>query len=401
MAYSGRGIKKTAGRALTALSVFGALGGLSPQNTLEENLHSVIGGIVGGLAGHYLAGSGKRRKPHPIKQHHVKTMDQMMRSKKKIHISDIIPDPKKRAALLKKLSAHKQRLQSGEGIFGDIAKGVKSAAKKVGSVAHKATHELERFAAGKTSFKPSTLMNYLGSAVGVAGAASAFIPGIDLISVPAASAASLGLKSAALGLKTSGRGYGSGLNLTGIIPQKYHAMIRRNPMESLKLLKHLHKKKGSGLKTTGSGIISDLSLVGLTATATATGLYQYLKRNPDKIIKLMQMMGEKTISGAVAASQGSGVSVPGGRQPPKHQPRSRGHGLKRAGDGLTLSGQGLKTPGGRRMKRRGSRHEVMSGGALMTSGGLKKSDLVMDKGKIKSRRKMARGKQMYDRYLKK
>ena len=87
--------------------------------------------------------------------------------------------------------------------------------------------KLKSFLSGKTKLKPHHLLDAASGLVTAAGAASAVIPGVDIISVPAAASASAAIKTASTALKKSGRGMaepsgaglhppgGKGLNPTG------------------------------------------------------------------------------------------------------------------------------------------------------------------------------------------
>ncbi len=157
-------------------------------------------------------GSGKRLTKKQIKAFVMEHKD------KPIHIKDIVgADWKKKG---KELIYWLDQMpkQQGKGLFGDIGRAFKKGTKAAAKFGRKATGELKKFAAGKTKFKPSHLLDIAAGVVGVTGAASAFIPGVDLISVPVAAAASLGLKSVAHLARTSGRGLsvaGSGVKLAG------------------------------------------------------------------------------------------------------------------------------------------------------------------------------------------
>lgn len=152
----------------------------------------------------HMTGTGKRISHKHIKDFLEKHKD------RKIHIKDIFGhDYKSKGKELMDL-IEKAREMHGGNIFQKIGKAgqklgksIKTTAKRTRDAAH---NKLKQFVAGKTRFKPSDLLSYTAAAVGLVGSASALIPGIDLISVPIASGLSLGLKSTALALKTSGKG---------------------------------------------------------------------------------------------------------------------------------------------------------------------------------------------------
>ncbi len=157
-------------------------------------------------------GSGKRLTKKQIKAFVMENKD------KPIHIKDIVGTDWKEKGKELIYWLNQKPKQQGQGIFGDIGRAFKKGTKAAAKFGRKATTELKKFAAGKTKLKPSHLLDIAAGVVGVTGAASAFIPGVDLISVPVAAAASLGLKSVAHLARTSGRGLsvaGSGVRLAG------------------------------------------------------------------------------------------------------------------------------------------------------------------------------------------
>lgn len=206
---------------------------------------------------------------------------------------------------------------TGSGIFGSIGKLAKKGYRAAKTARDKAFHKLKAFAQGKTKFKPSQLANYAAAAVGAAGTASAFIPGVDLISVPVASAAALGLKSASLALKTSGRGLrlagqgcsgsrkGKGLTLAGgslearggalpKLPQSIKNYAKKFPKVAKAIAAKAAKGKGSAA-TSGSGkgppkefkgsgaagrFGAAMGIAGTSAAAGAYGMYRYMLSNP-------------------------------------------------------------------------------------------------------------------------
>lgn len=266
---AGEGWKKNLGATLITLGLLGGAGNIG-TSTVE----GVIGGsILAGLGGYLIhleanqGGSGifdKRfiesmRKKLKDMQYggamNKKTLQSIVSQNlsKPIHIKDIFGDDWKTKG---KELINAIKAQRGSG----IGKKIKQIAKKASDAA---LSKLKQFADGKTKFKPSDLLNYTAGAVGLAGAASAFIPGVDLISVPAATAASLGLKSAGTILKTTGRGVslaGSGISEEVLYKLGDAALIASvlgiSAAAAAKIYSKLKKKyesKGSGVKLAGTG----------------------------------------------------------------------------------------------------------------------------------------------------
>ena len=261
---------------------------------------------------HHIVGSGGQYGSGAISKKHIVDFIKSHQHKP-IHAKDIFGKDWKAkgkqliAAIRKGYEAHKkggEMEMEGEGIFDDIGHGIKSAVHKVGSVAKKvgttvyheakevrdkAYHKLIEFGEGKTKFKPSQLLSYSAAAVGALGAASALIPGVDIISVPTASAAALGLKSAGLALKTSGRG-----QLAKKLPKRILDIIRKDPHQAKKALDKARRDKGKG-------IVKSVAL-----TAGALTLYGFLKENPHLLSQTANAI-TKYITGS-----GGGVALAGG-----------------------------------------------------------------------------------------
>lgn len=276
----GKGYKKTLGATLIGLGAIGAAGNIGSG----EAAAGVIGGsILAGIGGLLIkadkrqSGSGihnfdklfkaavnKRlkqsfsgsgyKKPTALNfiQQHINTP---------IHPKDIFGDDWKQKGkmLLQKIQQH----QAGSGI--------------IDTLKNKAYKKLSQFVKGKTKFKPSDLINYMSGAVGLAGAASGLIPGVNLVSVPVASAAALGLKSGAHILKQAGRGNQLYLDpdlaqhavskLQWVFEnQETRKLLTRTKLgvvlgvsgaaliAAYKIYKKIASKKGSGLKLSGSGV---------------------------------------------------------------------------------------------------------------------------------------------------
>ena len=220
-----------------------------------------------------LAGQGSRG----ITNEHIKAFIQKHKNVK-IHISDILgKDWQRKKEKLKTAlgQAIIMKGQKGGNVWGSIKHGfskvghsIEHGLSDVGKFTNKAASatgkKLKDFVDGKTKLKPSTLLNYLEGAVGVVGAASAFIPGVDLISVPTASALALGLKGAATVAKTSGRG--------NVLPVKHLNFIKKNPDKARMIIQNLRKVQS------GKGMLTKAAL-----GASGLALYGFLKENPHLI----------------------------------------------------------------------------------------------------------------------
>jgi hypothetical protein len=194
---SGKGINSGSGKILTQEGL----------NILESNIKNFSKKLP-------IKGSGKSLK-HILKQSNSEKISAedvfgknwQEKSKELVRKIKELHKQKKGGNIFKNIGhAFTSASHSIEHGFSEIGKVSKEAYNKAKKARDAAIHELSQFAQGKTAFKPSKLANYLAASVGAVGAISAFVPGIDLISVPMASAAALGLKSASLALKTSGRG---------------------------------------------------------------------------------------------------------------------------------------------------------------------------------------------------
>lgn len=331
---SGQGWRTGLGSTLVTLGGLGAAGNLDTKPVEGLLGGAVLGGIGGWLIhsdkkkkGKGMVGSGQKifkqkmiahlkdilqKAPHhvgkgysgsgKIKKITKKDIEKFIQSHqhKPIHIKDIFGSQwKSKGKHLIDIIQKTHSQQEGGNIFSDIGHTFKKGFEAVGKTAKKvyhgakhvrdqAFHELKRFANGKTKFKPSQLANYLAAGVGALGTASAFIPGVDLISVPAASAAALGLKSAGLALKTSGRGFEDLIDYSELgIPGM------EDPANLPEVLSRL-ASSGSELSKTKLGLA-----LGITGAALA-GAYTLYK----KIRKGMS---------------GRGTVLSGGAQlPPKH-----------------------------------------------------------------------------------
>jgi len=332
MSYRGSGWRKPLGATLLGLAAVGTAGAIS-----ADPVSGIIGGaILGSIGGLLMKGSGYNRKKNPfdihfrlqmeralarqqmgsgkLKNARLKVMMKQVKNKP-IGIRDIFGKHwKKKGQILIKAIKDAHRAQKGGNIFGDIGKLAKKGYKGLKSVRDKSIKKLEQFVAGKTKFKPSTLLNVASGAVGLLGAASAFIPGIDLISVPAASAAALGLKSGAHLLKTSGRG----LKLAGqgrikSIPVKHRKYLLKYPKVAQSIATIAHS--GSGLKLAGSGKASRfaaaLGIAGTSAGLGAYAMYQWMLAHPADAAKIA---AQGTASLASKWLSGQGTTLAGGAE---------------------------------------------------------------------------------------
>ena len=400
----GEGWKKALGGTLIALGGLGAAGNIGSDKPIEGILGgAILGGIGAALihAENKQKGSGKKSAfdkgfeqtiKKALKSHQMgsgkisKGMIKklvMQNKDKTINIKDVFGSDWKNKGkiLIDAINKH----QKGGNIFKDIGHAFSSGVKKVSEWGKKAGDELKAWAQGKRSFKPSTLLDYASGAVGLLGAASAFIPGVDLISVPAATAGALGLKSAAHILKTSGRGMKK-------IPQKYLKAVRENPI----ILDYVQKALGQK----GSGIIETFQNLGKLASI-AKSLYNFIKSSGITL----EMVRNAAYNANLAANYGGGgVKLAGGMKKKikadeiKMLLNEEGKGLKLAGQGLSLSGgnmmnlpPGVSLTNSGKIKR--DRYSVFHGYYPSTKSGLTKNDFMMGKGKkVISKRKHALGK---------
>lgn len=275
---AGQGWKKGVGGTLIGLGLLGGLGNLD-----DKPIEGILGGaILSGLGGYLVhlenKQAGKGFKPifdNRFKEALEKSLQysqiggaidtsmiqQVVEDNldKKIGIEDIFGKNWKMRG--KQLYDTISKAQKGSGIFQDIGKTIKKGYKGAKKLRDKALDKLKDFSEGKTKFKPSDLLNITAGAVGAAGAASAFIPGVDLISVPSAAAASLGLKSAATIAKTAGRGMEGGeIDAETLYKIGDAAIIAGilgiSTVAAKKILNKVTKKyKGSGIKLSGEGVV--------------------------------------------------------------------------------------------------------------------------------------------------
>jgi hypothetical protein len=319
--FKGEGWKKGIGATLIGLSAIG-----TPAAMSNDPVSALIGGaILGGIGGLLMKSDNKKQsgkgynrqtksfdkffetavktelqKGSGVKQITKKQIKNLidMNKNKQIHVSDIFgKDWKKKGKILIKAIEQHKRNQEGQGVFDDIGKFAKKTYKKAKTARDKAIDKLKDFAAGKTKFKPSTLMDIAAGAVGIAGMASAFIPAVDIISVPAASALSLGLKSGAHLLKTSGRGMkGKGAKTYKNIGDEYKEMIIK-PMADTTKSKN---KKGGALMLAGQRKYG--KGVGLAGGAEIPEyIKKFVSNYPQQTKKMIEMI---QMGGTIGAGKG-------------------------------------------------------------------------------------------------
>ncbi len=405
---AGQGWKTGVGSTLVALGGIGAAGSLGGDQVME----GVIGGaVLGGLGSALIAwdkrkvGKGQYGGSDHVNMHIVKKMKQRYKSKthaqikkmihehkhKMIHASDIFgADWKKKGKILIKAIEKHQKSQQGKGFLGDVGKFAKKTYKGAKRARDQGLKKLKQFANGKTKFKPSQLLSYSAAAIGLAGSASALIPGVDLISVPLAAGASLGLKSAGLALKTSGRGVTPAG--AGRLSSQVKNYMKAHPAITKKLATHVHEKnqKGSGKWGRAAGA---LALAGAAASAGALGTLEYLKHNPSVAAKLALKGGVSIADKWLAGSgkppcQCKKKQMKGGCRCKKTLSKST-----QAGSGKIIRDikpWGVSMTGSGKIKK--DRYSVYHGYYSKTSGGLTKDAFILKGKKVISRRRSELGR---------
>ena len=126
----------------------------------------------------------------------------------------------------------------------------------------------------------------MAGATGVAAAATSFIPFVDLITVPTASAASAGLYGAARIAEQTGR---------GIIPKKILSFIKKQKPIARKILRVAKRHRGKGMA--GSGISDTakkiLKLAGVGAGAAALAYASHvLNASPQDLQSINRVIEE-------------------------------------------------------------------------------------------------------------
>jgi hypothetical protein len=385
----GKGWKGATGKSLIGLAALGAAGNMQSGKFIEGALGGAVLGGLGGLLLHldkkkgsgYQAGSGKS---HDVfKAHSLKHLRQKLGKTKKhalefmekhantaISISDMFGTDwqSKGQKLIESLEkAKKNRPTQGDGI--NLKKTFNSAKRK-----------MKQFVAGKTKLKPSQLVSYMSSAVGLAGTVSAFVPGVNILSVPTAAATTLGLKAVSNALKTSGRGISdlvdySELGLEGFedpgkigqaiaqlaksagpqlsksklglaigvsgaalatvyiaykkirkyirkqkggmkVPKKVITYIKSNPAMAKKMAKKL---KGGQCGRGFKTFARTSGLLTIGASVGAAGLYQYMRTNPAFTAKLAAK-GAKGIAEAWLDGRGLAEDINAKSAGPKAKP---------------------------------------------------------------------------------
>ena len=309
-------------------------------------------------------GQGGRGKKHislkeVLKQH----------GDKPVHIEEVFGD-KWRDVSNQILDALKQH--SGKGMVGS-------------GIGKTMLNKFKKFLNGKTKFKPSTLLNVAAGVTSAITGASAFIPGLDFISVPAGSAASLALKGAATVLEQTGRGKivagdrclhkkcmqrGKGTSLAGgniYLPESVRNLIKKYPNIAKKVVEFVFNKLGRGddekqkddsIPDTPSKLARMLSIA-LRFSKAAFILYKFLIENPELKDSVLDM-----------------ISL--------YSPNIPGSGAEEVPYGISYTKTG-------KIKR--DRYSVYYGYHKTTAGGLTKDDFIKKGKKIVSKKKSEMGKQ--------
>lgn len=461
---AGQGVKSGIGGTLIGLGTIGGLSNLGGDKAIEGAIGGAILAGIGGL----LIGLDKKKKKQSGKgmktdfdryfRRALKNKTKILQSgsgykkltaikkliephlDKPIHIKDILgKDYKKHAKIiLQQLNEY----QKGSGKVGSFFKKAGESAKS----------KFKQFLAGKTTIKPSHLLDIAAGAVGIAGAASALIPGVDIISVPAATGAALGLKSTAHLARMAGRGIGGcegcggNCHMVGkgvevfadgtqwadpeMVPDAARKLVnilasQSGPIMSkpaigaaigltgaalvgaYALYKKLKKsKKGSGIKLAGQG----LKLAG-QGIKIPEKIKNFIETHPEiskKVAKLVES-GEKLGSGKIKTLTkilGVGLTVARGAYTLykflNDHPMITGMILKTisTATGLPMPqiGSGEKLPYGVKLlpsgKIKKDRYSVYYGYYPKTSSGLTKNDFIKKGKKIISKKKQEQGKKM-------
>lgn len=380
----GKGWKSKLGKTLVTLGAIGAAGNIG-----TKSVEGILGGSILGAIGTLLikgdqSGNGiDRYLVQAVKSH----MKQCGSGKKKakdirtfikthrdtpIHIKDVLgPD----------WSTHAKTLMAAIPMKGS---GFVKDAKKT----------LSKFLRGKTKLKPSTLLNVLASAVGVAGSASALIPGLNLISAPTAGAVSMGLRTGAKVLQTVGRGYTGGIT---DVEDMHGFSVSRTPVSSRESV-----KRGSGLKLSGSGLEQWGDIMDLSELSELSGL-EDPNQIPAAIEKLVISMASnpesltKTGLGVALGIGGAALGI-AYRLYRKHR-KKKGSGKtthKSIGGSLSMAGAGAVPYGVQYNKSGGikrDRYSVYHGFHTKTASGLTKDAFFLDGKKVKSKKRSAMGKE--------
>jgi hypothetical protein len=264
--------------------------GLLNELVKNKSIHHILGNMIhktSKILSNQKFGKGNTK----IKPHHKDVLNKILKYDKPVHIDELIKNKHKINMISKALDNHLQQI--GSGFFDNIASKLKNLSKK-------ASHELKRFVDGKTKLKPSKLLNYISGGVATVGALSAVIPGVDLISVPTASAISLGLHGLSKIAETSGRGCEADRKaLTfgmGKLPKKIKSYIDDKPHEVIQVLEEMNGGRwniqygspqqlfhGTGKKQ----IMEILGRLGI-CVVSALPIYNYLKKHPEKTKTLLK-----------------------------------------------------------------------------------------------------------------
>lgn len=223
---------KTASAILGTLGGIGALGGIHPNNSTQDNLHSALGGLLlGGIAyalkkkADKLEGKGKL-----FEDHHMEAIKKLYNHPIKVGIDELKMDAKKIKNILSKLDSVQPRV-TGKG--------------KLKDTFNKAKGKLKDFFQGKTKFKPSTLLNISSKVLGGIGTISSFVPILEPIGLPA-TALSVASKVGSDILKNKGKGKKRGR------PKKQKGKgLLDNAGKS-----HIPELRGDGMNQSGEGLLT-------------------------------------------------------------------------------------------------------------------------------------------------
>jgi hypothetical protein len=238
---SGEGRLGTTGKALIALGSAGLM------NSGPLSVPGIVGSSILAGLGHYLhskhkKGSGNVQygsgfpKTHgkfvhsKILQHIKKGLSHhghIIGAVKSSHAVDALKQHAKKPLHIEHIFGKKWRPRGKQLLkliqLNTTGSGFKDWAKKAGksikNFGGKAIKKLGQFAKGETKLKPSALLDYTASAVGVLGSLSAAIPGLDILTTPAALAVTGAMNATSAKLEQSGRGLGlSGKSGSGLNP---------------------------------------------------------------------------------------------------------------------------------------------------------------------------------------
>ena len=250
------------------------------------------------------------------------------------------------------------------------------------------------FLSGKKRLKPSGLMKAASVVMGVAGSGAMALGQAEFAAPLLAGSSAIGDISAKM------KQGGSGRHLSGHGLEPGGGAKKSIPLDcKMCALQHCKKqcKPGSGLAPGGGALVGQ---------GTGSGLFP-LKDLRNKCVDNLrkQTLPKKNILGKKQKKYTKGQAKGYCNQAidkmkkyvENYDPQTKvKYELTPSGSG-SGSGSGI-VPGGipKKMKAKGSKHDVYYGLARHTGGGLKKQDLMLNKhGKVISKKMHARGKQLY------